>query len=299
MNEYSYEERHMGTTVSLSFVCEEAAIAHTIANKTFATIHDYELRFSRFIPDSEVSRLNQQGTLTASSDFIEVLKKSIKLYTLTNGVFNPLLQVQSLGYTKTFTDLKHVTINPEPIPYNTDLEKITIDSTTNTVTLGPDQQLDFGGVLKGYLATKLADEIIESHPACAGVIINIGGDLATRGLDALHEPFIFELYNPITGEEVPTALTNTALATSGTYARSWQTNMGKRHHIVDAASLQNPTQDLVATSIVHQDGAIAEAITKLFLVAGAKEALIRLPANTNNYQYFAVSSDGNISTNIV
>ncbi len=299
MNEFSYLERHMGTDVSLTFVCKEVAMADSVATETFATIHDYELRFSRFLPDSELSCLNQQGTLTVSTDFIAVLEKSIELYTFTAGAFNPLLQVRALGYTNTFADIRNTTSTLAPITYNTDLEKITINHTTHEVSLHANQQLDFGGLLKGYLATKLADDITKSYPACTGAIINIGGDIATRGLDELHEPFIFELYNPVTGEEIPTILTNTALATSGTYARLWQTSEGKRHHIIDATSLQNPTQNLVAVSIVHRDGAMTEALTKLFLVTGVTGALKRAPANRYQYQYFAVSSDGTIVTNLV
>lgn len=289
----------MGTDVSLSFVCEEVAMADVIASETFAAIHNYELRFSRFLPDSELSRLNTEGTLIVSPEFATVLEKCIILHTLTAGAFNPLVQVTTLGYTQTFKKLADTTTELSPIVYDTDLQKITIDRTTNTITLANNQQLDFGGVLKGYLATKLADAVVSTYPACAGVIINIGGDLATRGYDEFHEPFIFELYNPVTREEVPTVLTDTALATSGTYARSWQTSDGQRHHIVDSVSQQNPSQNLVASSIIHHDGAVAEAITKLFLAVGITEALSRISADKYHYQYFVVSEDGNISTNVV
>ncbi len=299
MNEYSYQERHMGTDVSLSFVCEEAAMANAIAAKAFTTIHDYELRFSRFLPDSELSRLNQHGTLVVSDDFVTVLTKSIELHKLTAGAFNPLLQVRTLGYTDTFSTLKNTTATLVPAIYNTALQTININHITNTVTLKPNQRLDFGGILKGYLASKLADEITKSYPACAGVIINIGGDIATHGFDTVHKPFIFQLYNPITSEEIPTILTDTALATSGTYARTWQTITGQKHHIVDATSLDNPNHNLVATTIVHRDGAVAEGLTKLFLTVGITKALQHAPPRTHHYQYFVVFADGTTATNLI
>ncbi len=299
MNEYNYQERHMGTEVSLSFVCEEQSVAETFAARAFSTIHDYEKRFSRFLAESELSQLNERGSLVVSADFLDVLTKSIELFNLTKGAFNPLVQVNTLGYTKSFAALKNTQAILSPTSYNTNLEKISIDPKTNTVTLQPNQQLDFGGILKGYLATKLADEIKVSCPARTGIIINIGGDIATRGFDALHEPFIFELYNPITGEEIGTALTDTSLATSGTYARRWQTNSGMRHHIVDGAKHANPKNNLVATSIVHADGAVAESLTKLFLVAGVDAALARAPSKKHNYKYFSVFADGTIATNLV
>lgn len=299
MYEYSYQERHMGTDVALSFVCKEVEVAEAIATKTFASIHDYEMRFSRFLPESELSRLNRGGAVQVSQEFIMILEKSIELHNLTKGAFNPLVQVQQLGYTKSFANLGDSVINLPSYVYDTDIQNIKIDHDTKTVTLGLNQMLDFGGVLKGYLATQLADSVMKEYVDCHGCIVNIGGDLATRGLDCLHEPFIFELYNPVTGEEVATVLTDTSLATSGTYARTWQTNIGQRHHIVDVASQDNPIQSLVTASIIHHDGSVAEALTKLFLTKGIETALNVVPPQVVDYKYFVVSATGSVSTNIV
>lgn len=274
-------------------------MASAIAVETFATIHDYEMLFSRFLSSSELSQLNKQGTKIVSPEFIEVLKKSIELYLLTAGACNPLLQVQALGYTKTYNDLAGIRAEVSSTAYNTDVHKIVFNDEEHVVTLDQNQQLDFGGILKGYLANKLADEIAAKYPECQGLIINIGGDLATRGYDMLHEPFIFELYNPVTGEEISIPITNMSLATSGTYARYWQTDTGKLHHIVDPDNLQNPDNHQVAASIIHYDGAVAEALAKLFLVRGITEATTLLVPEKCHYQYFVVSDTGKVSTNIV
>lgn len=297
MHEYSYHERHMGTDVSLSFVCPSRAIASAIATDTFATIHTYELRFSRFLPDSELSQLNQQKSLLVSHDFMRVLTKSLELQQRTGGAFNPLVQIQQLGYTKTFTALSNTTSDVPTKTYDTDPVKIKICNTTNRVTLTQNQQLDFGGLLKGYLADQLANTVMTSYQACSGCIINIGGDLSTRGYDEIHKPFIFQLYNPVTGEETAVPLTDTALATSGTYARTWHTNSGYKHHIVNADTHDNSTSTLVAVSIIEPDGALAEALTKLFLVRGLNAALALVPPE-NYYQYFAVSRTGDTYSNL-
>lgn len=299
MHEFSYQEHHMGTEVYLSFVCMDASIADAIAAETFATIHDYELQFSRFLPTSELSRLNTQKSLVVSAEFLGVLEKSIALYTLTKHAFNPLVQVHALGYTTSFTTLKDMVTKELSTTYNTDFAEITIDQMTHTIGLGKDQQLDFGGLLKGYLAMKLADHIIAKHRGITGVIVNIGGDVTSRGHDELHKPFIFYLYNPVADEEIPIELTDTSLATSGTYARTWRTSVGPRHHIVDPVSLKNPDADVVAVSIIHRDGAVAEALTKLFLVRGPAEALMTVPPTEHEYTYFTVSSNGEINSNFL
>jgi len=299
MKEYSYQERHMGTDVTISIVTRSETKAFRIAQELFKNLSEYEERFSRFLETSELSILNKTKTLSVSSDFMTVLKRSIELSELTDKAFNPLVQVSSLGYSQDIKATKAITNKIKTYNYNTDLNELEIDAATHTVQLAPDQQLDFGGLLKGYLANKLANQVIKQHPDLGGIIINIGGDIATRGLDEIHEPFIFLLHNPVTGEDTPVAINDKSLASSGTYARYWQTNAGEKHHIVDSQTKNNPTNQLVAVSIIHQDGAFSEALTKLFLVRGYEEAVTIMSPSENNYQYFCVLENGQTISNIV
>ncbi len=298
MNEHNYFERHLGTTVYLSFICEHKPLADRLAKEIFANIHKYEEIFSRFLPQSELSELNLQGERVMSDTFITVLKRSQELALLTNSVFNPLTQVAKLGYTETYSSLSNQLNTTDNTPYSSDIRLISIDTQTNRVSLAAKGRLDFGGVLKGYLANLLADEVMKSYPACTGNIINIGGDLATRGFDNVHRPFIFLLYNPLTGSELPVPITDSCLATSGTYARTWETNSGTKHHIVDAKSGQNSASDLISVSIITKDGALAEALCKLFLISGTKKAVDLLPPEKYDYQYFTVNSKGESDDNI-
>ncbi len=301
MNEYAYTQRHMGTNVTLSFVCPSKSQADTIAEHVFSIIHDYELKFSRFLPNSELTILNQVGTHHVSDEFIAVLKCSLSLARLTQGNFNPLVQVARLGYTRTFDTLttEHVTIEPVDTRYSTDLDLCHIDHDSNIVKLGTGQALDFGGILKGYLSGLLADMVTETYSSCTGCIINIGGDLATRGVDEFHEPFIFFLYNPVTDVETPVAIRDKSLATSGTYARRWESSAGVQHHIVDSLTHKNPTIAIPEVSVLAEDGAMTEALTKLFLTRGVEEAVRIAPPHVHDYQYFIVSNSGEITSTIL
>lgn len=288
----------MGTEVSLSFVCADKETADTMAQHAFATIHTYEQRFSRFLPKSDVTLLNQHGTHVVSDVCIAVLERSLELARLTNYAFNPLVQVATLGYKDPDPHHTHNIHMTQDTSYSTDIGLIAYDRTSNRVTLGPAQQIDFGGILKGYLAHLLADDCIHTQSTCTGCIVNIGGDIATRGVDVVHSPFIFLLYNPIVETERPVTIQDASLATSGTYARHWQTDKGPQHHIVDSTTQKNPTQDVVAVSIIAQDGAYTEALTKLFLTRGVTEALRLLPPETQHYKYFAVLANGDSVHNL-
>ena len=287
----------MGTDVSVSVVTPDEPGAQHITDEVFAVITDYEKRFSRFNQTSELSTLNARGDLVVSEEYMIVLQRSYQLYTETGGAFNPLLQIARHGYDINFDDLQTTKdINQIIEPYNIDFSTLEIDQHTRRVTLQSGQRIDFGGILKGYLATKLAREISQKYPNCTGLIINIGGDLHTMGNDENDEEFIFYLYNPITDKETAVPVYNQALATSGSYKRTWG-NTTPRHHILATNGMSNPSTDIVSASVIHPDGATAEAYATLILVSGLKRA--KLLTNINDYQYFIVKQSGEVLTNIL
>jgi thiamine biosynthesis lipoprotein len=273
-------------------ITDDAAAASAAAARTFILLSDYEERFSRFKEDSELSILNATKKAPVSKTFLTVLTRSLELHSVTEGAFNPLVQVKRLGYQSSFTPDDTSIKTTEEIDYDTDVTKIVIDEITNTVRLASGQELDFGGFLKGYLAELIAKKILETTPSCQGVIVNLGGDLATYGTDANGEIFAFTINNPITQTPVSIPLRDITLATSGTYARTWQTDGGIRHHIVDSNTHQNPTQSIVSASVMGSDGAFAEALTKVFLTRDVEKA--KAIAARHHCRFLLITSTGDI-----
>lgn len=300
MHEYAYSEKHMGTTTTLSFVVPTETLATQIAQKTFAQIVRYEQRFSRFLSTSELSQLNQKGELVVSDVFFTVLQKSYELYEKTAGAFNPLVQIAHYGYTKDYHMLTSATsVNKvSPTGFDVDFSTVERDPKTNRIKLQPHQQLDFGGILKGYVAHQLACSIVAEYPLCTGVIINLGGDIHTRGYDEHGQPFVFFVFNPVTKTEIPIPLTNMSLATSGSYARTWKTDQGHwYHHLLTGAGVPDATIFGISASIIHPDGATAEAFTKLLLQRGPQAVLTA--AGNDPCRYALITARGEVKTNIV
>ncbi len=290
MQEYSYAQQHMGTQVSLSFVMSDQVAADAVAAEIFTRIAAYESLCSRFIPESELSQLNLKREMIVSPEFMQLVLRAGELYKQTDGIFNPLVQVGRLGYVQSFNTIVS-TMDVDETPYNSVWEDLSIDAAQSFIRLAPTQQLDLGGFLKGYVADHLAQYVVETHPDCRGVVVNIGGDLATRGKDVQQNPFVFYLYNPITGHETPVTLSDQSLATSGTYQRVWRTAQGPQHHIVDAQTQQNPKTDYVLASVGHKDGATAEAFTKVYLSCSDKE--VARIIGDEPHQWYRVDKEGN------
>lgn len=268
MNEYDYEKRVMGSQANLSIIAADRATADATADTLFAIAEAQEARFSRFRDTSELSILNRDRTLTVSQDFMDALLLGKELYWKTSGVFNPLVDIARLGYDADITVVKGTdrTGSKEGTPYNIDMETIEIDQNSMTVTLQEGQHLDFGGYMKGHTAQKMA----EAATGCPGILVNLGGDIYARGLDAEGKPFIFIIDDPVDpNREISFLATNAGIATSGSYKRHWKHAGTPVFHILDATGMKNPQTELISVTVIAATGAESDAFATTALILGA------------------------------
>lgn len=307
MTEYEYTGKVMGTDLSIAIITNSKEVSDSLYAESLKKIQNYEKKFSRFLPESELSQLNTNKELIVSPIFMEVFLKAKELFLETNGVFNPLVQIERLGYNKTFDEIKNTEINEiernienkrnneGEENYDIDFSKIIVDQNLSKIILSAGQKLDFGGFLKGYLAEKIAKEIKKEkteEKKIKGVIVNIGGDIHTQGLDTNDKQFIFNIYNPITKQDdISINLYNNSLATSGTYKRFWKSSGETVHHILDKTGTKNPDSDVISASVINPDGGRADAYAKVFLSLGHKKAL------NGKIQFIIIKNNGEIIKN--
>ncbi len=267
----------MGTEYSISIVADSQSLADQLSNSAIKEIQLNEEIFSRFKEDSELSILNREKNKIVSSRFLEIALESYKLFILTKGIFNPLVQIEKFGYNKNFNDILGDKDNLEVKKYDIDFNSTIIDLLTSKIILQKDQKLDFGGFLKGYIAEKICKDIKNHSDQIQGVIVNIGGDIHTQGLDENNNKFVFNIFNPIkNSEEINVTLYNQSLATSGTYKRNWGNSKFKIHHILDSSGIKNPKNDIVSSSVICDHGGESEAYAKVFLSSGLDKNFIKI-----------------------
>ncbi|HRH25859.1 MAG TPA: FAD:protein FMN transferase [Candidatus Paceibacterota bacterium] len=297
--EYEFSGKAMGTEFSIAIISDYFPAADAASKNAIDSIHEYESRFSRFIPQSELSRINEEKDMIVSNEFMDVIEKSYTLFVLTGGIFNPLVQIKRFGYTKDFSEIEDSAqlLNENLEEYNIDFSSTLIDSKNHKVVLQDGQQLDFGGFLKGYLAELLCKQIMTSSPHITGAIVNIGGDLYTEGKDSNGETFLFDIYNPITqSDDTTIPIFNSALATSGTYKRIWKSDGVQTNHILDISGIKNPETAIVSSSVIHPDGGKAEAFAKVLLSIEKDRALQIL--KPEDIGYILITNTGELVRNI-
>jgi FAD:protein FMN transferase len=293
LKEYTYSARLMDSTFEVSIISKTKEKADKAFEKILEMGRKYEQIFSRFNPDSELSTLNKKKEIIASVLFIKVMEVVKKLYRLTNKTFNPLFQIKNLGYDKSFDDLSKFNIEIKKTKSNFNFDKVTIDKKTKKIVLGKDQELDFGGFLKGYVAQLMCEELSKFE----GSIVNIGGDLYTKGRDENGEKFKFNIYNPITKDnKYCLELEDSGMATSGTYKRKWKSGDKEYFHILDHTGLQNPDKDIISATIINAKGEICEAFATISIMLGSEKITPIL--KENRLKFVLIKTDGQIVSNI-
>ena len=153
---------------------------------------------------------------------------------------------------------------------HTNINDVIIDEENSTVFLAdPEMTLDVGAIAKGYAVEQIARNL--SEKGVTSLILNVGGNIRTIGLNGENEPFKAGIENPDTSDaDKPfieyLKLSNRALVTSGSYQRFYTVNGKNYHHIIDPETLM-PATSFVSVSVVTADSGLGDALsTALFLM---------------------------------
>jgi len=173
--------------------------------------------FSRFLPGSELSRVNASPawTLHVSPLFARALRAALEAAAGTNGLVDPTLgaALEAAGYDRDFSVLP-ADGAPAGAPVPSRLGELRLDG--RILRRPPGLQLDLNGVVKALAV----DEAVAGLPA--GGFVSAGGDLAVRGPVDVGLPG---------GGDI--RVVRGGLATSGVVSRRWRRGGEEQHHLLD------------------------------------------------------------------
>jgi FAD:protein FMN transferase len=246
----------------------------------FARLRQLEQTWSRFLPDSELNRLQEwRGQwLECSDDLVAALQWCLRMHAETRGLFDPSIRtnLERLGYDRTFAEVVQQSSQPtdefvaDRVPGLVGLE-----ISNNWVRLAHGLSIDLGGIGKGLAADIVADELIVAGANSA--YVSLGGDIHAAGEPVDQNGWQVPLLHPITGDTVDHhALYSGALVMSTVAIRRWARGGVEHHHIIDPRTGRPADTDLVAVAVAAQSAARGEALAKAAIVAGADEGAVLL-----------------------
>ena len=266
----------MGTTAHLTLLTDSGPEPIRLATEAVNQLRDLERLWSRFLPDSDVTRINEGAGSVVEVDprTAELVAIATQASIATGGLFSPLVgaALVGLGYRDPWqTRWAHT---PVPVPARTyepcDAEAVLVHHRRH-VQIPAQAQLDLGGIAKGRAADLVAGWLNERTGS--GAIVNIGGDL--RVITTSHDERITVHVDDPNGGDTPFAtwtLRHGGVATSSTLRRQWPLADGSHaHHLVDPAT-GTPTVGPRYVSVVAGCATDAEILTKVAIVGGVDAA---------------------------
>ena len=246
-----------------------------------------EALWSRFRPDSEVSRLNAAGgrRMEVSAETIHLVGTAVEAWSVTRGAYDPTVlgDVLRAGYTVSFESLQAVPAQIRSplthLEFRIGAAGIRIDPVAHTVELPPGVGFDPGGIGKGLAADMVVEELMAA--GAEGACINVGGDLRVWGTPPDSAPgsgWAIGVDDPFTvGSVAVLGLADGGVATSSRLLRRWTGASGKpSHHLIDPRTGKPADSGLATVTVVAARAWQAEMLSKAVFVTGAAAGAVLL-----------------------
>ena len=262
-----------------------------LAVRCLDLVEEFESLWSRFIPTSDISRLNNangQPTLVDEKT-LTLLHHMIAAHQATDGAYNPTrlpLQIATGDASSLINDRR--TELPADAAVFSQLSGIHIFH-DGKVSLPRGMTLDAGGIGKG-LAADLVLHFALEHGAQAACI-NLGGDMAINTGDSVG--WDVEILSPIDSEVIldTVRIAVGAVATSSLFARQ-RNGAGITSHLFTDSSAHD-TQHTVGATVIANSAAWSEAWTKYAILSNPELAIDTL--TSTGLAAMLVSANGQIT----
>jgi FAD:protein FMN transferase len=256
----------------------EARAAVASARRRLLAWHE---QFSRFLADSELTRLNENldATVHVSPMMRWVVAAATKAANATGGLVDPTLvrEIELAGYDR------H--LEPDGLPLAVALalaparsaggaspasawRGVRADRRAGTVSRPPGVRIDPGGIAKGVFA----DELAAALSGYGAFVVDCGGDMRLGGsLELTREVHVASPFDESTLHTF--SLAGGGVATSGIGRRGWLDREGRpAHHLLDPATGRPAFTGIVQVTALAPTATEAEALSKAALLSGPARA---------------------------
>jgi thiamine biosynthesis lipoprotein len=250
--------------------------------KCFAEMKRIEDAYSRFIPNSELSRLNCHlgSWQDASEELISLLVLAKEFRQKTDGNFDITLKavLDGIGYDKDYSFQKKqggdglaAMLRSALPPIQTGFARqayggaVQIDVQKGRVQLS--KEIDFGGFGKGFALDRVA-ALLETN-GIFHYYLNAGGDIFAKSAQG-QAPWEILLEHPDDPSRAigKISLNGKSIAGSAPNRRKW----GDSHHLINAKTLK-PAQGTKAIFVIAKTGIEADAYATALFTAGFEEGI--------------------------
>ncbi|AHM61088.1 ApbE family lipoprotein [Flammeovirgaceae bacterium 311] len=283
----------MGTTYSVKYM---DARGRNFKPSVDSLLEAFNMSMSTYIPESEISRFNQDALLKYESPFFyPVLSKSREIHQKTGGAFDPTVGplVNAWGFGPEGRQ------TPPDAVVDSLLRLVNYDSvffdSISICKMQKGMKLDFSAIAKGYGVDVVADFIADK--GIENLFVEIGGEVMARGVNERGEPWRVGVNYPTENPDEQgraqaiVSLHNQAIATSGNYRNYYEKDGIKYSHTISPVTGRPVRHSLLSASVFAPDCMTADAYATAFMVMGLDKAKELLAREKGLLAYFIYSDE--------
>jgi thiamine biosynthesis lipoprotein len=298
----------MGTTYKVKIAGElpEGLTDKDLRQQIESVLKKADRAMSTYRGDSQITAINRKDTEEPTMlwpEAYEVIDTSVEIGRETDGALDitvgPLVHLWGFGPPHEGPPQPRVP-DDEAIAEalsHTGLDKIELGhKPPNLKKLDPFVYLDLSGIAKGYGVDQMA-KVLDKH-GIDDYMVDIGGDLRTRGQNADNRPWRIAIEKPTAGtRQVDYVIKpgDRAVASSGDYRNYFEADGVRYSHTIDPRTGRPVSHDTVSVTVATSDCMRADALATALLVMGRDEGMEF--ANVQNLAArFVVKTDDGFET---
>jgi len=259
----------MGTSARIIVPKEKRALADSAYTQMLLV----DSLMSVWKQETELSRLNARGGMRVSPLTLSCIRIALAAAERTSGAFDPTVWplVHAWGFD---SDSPHIPA-PESLEAARGLVNWRLVSITgDSVSLGPGQRLDLGGVAKGFALDLASAKLREL--GCEDFLVEIGGDIVCSGQKGA-QPWRIGIRDPVNRDRIIGTMSiqgqQVAICTSGDYERFVEAGGTRYSHIMDPRKGE-PSRGVVSVTLIgRESGAMTDAMATGLFVIGPEEGI--------------------------
>ncbi|WP_170326466.1 FAD:protein FMN transferase [Ruegeria arenilitoris] len=271
----------MGTTFNITAIGEDLD-EDTLAAAVQETLAEVNAKMSNWDPNSEVSTFSAATSTDptpVSAEFAQVMTAANEVHDKTGGIFDvtlgPLIELWGFG-PRTPED---------PVPSDAEIEAalsgvgqnrlLTLDTEAGTLAKSePGVGINLSAIAKGYGIDAVAETLREA--GIEDYLVEIGGDLVTKGQNDKGETWRIGIEKPQAGAQTPQLIVSVGdlgMASSGDYKNFFEQDGVRYSHIIDPTTGRPITHRTTSVTVLAENAMMADAWATAMLALGQEKGL--------------------------
>lgn len=284
-----------GTTYSIVYVSKNNVDQEDLKRQVEKILHDFDMSLSIYNDSSVISRINRNEEVLPDSFFIDVFKKSLLIFEMTEGAFDitvgPLVRAWGFGpeARRNFREEKR-----DSLMKLVGMKKVSLVD-GRLIKSNPGISLDVNAIAQGYSVDVICRYF--DNLGIRNYLVEVGGEVRAKGTKSgslwkigIDKP---EDYNMIPGQSLQAIIkiSDKAISTSGNYRAFYVEDGIKYSHTIDPRTGSPARNQLLSATIIADECYMADGIATACMVMGKDNAIEFIDKNPQFSAYFVFSDE--------